>query len=73
MNSTYEEGARTILQDGKPVILLFGTAWGLDRNLMKLVDYILDPVSGAEDYNHLSVRTAAAIIIDRLAGSQESI
>jgi hypothetical protein len=29
-------------------------------------DYILDPIEGVGDYNHLPVRAAAAIIIDRL-------
>jgi hypothetical protein len=29
---------------------------------------VLAPVTGKTGYNHLSVRTAAAIILDRLAG-----
>lgn len=53
------------------VILLFGTAWGLDKTVMKGADYVLDPISGKKGYNHLSVRTAAAIILDRLAGKFE--
>ncbi|MGD9074482.1 MAG: RNA methyltransferase [Desulfobacteraceae bacterium] len=38
---------------------------------MSRADHILDPVEGVTDYNHLSVRTAAAIILDRLAGRYE--
>ena len=33
-----------------------------------MADYLLDPVEGYTDYNHLSVRSAVAIILDRLAG-----
>ena len=62
------ERARGIIQEDKTVILLFGTAWGLHEEVMKKTDNILDPVSGKTGYNHLSVRTAAAIILDRLSG-----
>jgi len=62
------EKARGIIQEDKTVILLFGTAWGLHEEVMKKTDNILDPVAGKTGYNHLSVRTAAAIILDRLAG-----
>jgi hypothetical protein len=63
------EKAREIIQNGeKAVILIFGTAWGLDKAILGLADYILEPVYGRTGYNHLSVRTAAAIVLDRLAG-----
>lgn len=62
------EKVRGILQENKVVILLFGTAWGLHKEVMRKTDNILDPVLGKRGYNHLSVRTAAAIILDRLAG-----
>jgi hypothetical protein len=53
----------------KPVLLLFGTGWGLtDKFLQEKVDYVLDPVQGAGEYNHLSVRSAVAIILDRIFG-----
>ncbi len=61
--------ARGIVQENKLAFLIFGTAWGLDRTVMDQADYILDPVSGGTAYRHLSVRTAAAIILDRLAGT----
>lgn len=57
-----------ILNSGRVVILVFGTAWGLDKEVMSRMDYMLEPIEGNTDYNHLSVRTAAAIILDRLAG-----
>ena len=64
---SYEQ-ARGFVRDEKVVILILGTAWGLDQSIMEQADYVLDPILGRTDYNHLSVRTAAAIILDRLAG-----
>lgn len=52
----------------KPHLLLLGTAWGLAETILADVDYTLEPVYGPSDYNHLSVRCAAAIILDRLVG-----
>lgn len=66
---SYSE-ARGLLRSGKPVLLLFGTAWGLDREVMESVDHVLDPVEGGTGWNHLSVRGAASIILDRLAGRE---
>ena len=66
---TFSEAA-DIIGSERVVFLIFGTAWGLDEEMMQRVDYILDPVEaeGENGYNHLSVRTAAAIILDRLVG-----
>lgn len=60
---------RNKLKDGKPYILVFGTAWGLSENFIAEADYLLEPVMGDSNYNHLSVRCAAAIIMDRLVGN----
>lgn len=54
----------------EPFLVLFGTGWGLTKEIMENADYILKPVSGYTDYNHLSVRSAAAIILDRLLSSK---
>ena len=59
--------AAELIGSGRPVLLVFGTAWGLDRALLQAADYILDPIEGLSDYNHLSVRAAAAIILDRVS------
>ena len=61
-------GAAEILGSGRTAMLLFGTAWGIDRAVLEQSDYVLEPVKGIGNYNHLSVRTAAAIILDRLLG-----
>ncbi len=61
-------GAINLLNSDKTVFLIFGTAWGLHQDVLDEADFILEPVQGNADYNHLSVRTAAGIILDRLAG-----
>lgn len=50
-------------------LILFGTGWGLTREVVEKSDYVLEPIEG-KGYNHLSVRTAAAIILDRLLGGE---
>lgn len=58
----------------RPVLIVFGTGWGLAETVMAKADWRLpaivrDPVLGEhDDYNHLSVRAAAAIVLDRLLG-----
>ena len=59
---------RRQIADGHPCLLVFGTAWGLADALIDQADAVLEPIRGVDDYNHLPVRAAAAIILDRLAG-----
>ncbi|MBQ8418369.1 MAG: RNA methyltransferase [Phascolarctobacterium sp.] len=60
---------RKQLKEGdRPILLLLGTGFGIEAETMSKFDYILEPIYGACDYNHLCVRSAAAIILDRLAG-----
>jgi hypothetical protein len=54
----------------RPLLLVFGTGWGLTGSLE--VDKYLSPVRGKTAYNHLSVRSAAGIILDRLFAQPES-
>lgn len=54
--------------DGAPVVLLFGTGWGLHPEIVAEADFVLEPIPGRGNFNHLSVRAAAAIIFDRLLG-----
>lgn len=55
-----------IISAGRTVFLLFGTAWGLEENIFLKADYVLEPVTCATGYRHISVRSAVAIIMDRL-------
>ncbi len=57
-----------MLKSGAPYLLSFGTAWGLSEDFIANADYVLDPIRGNTDYNHLSVRSAVAIILDRVLG-----
>ena len=61
--------ARDMLQNGdRPLLVLFGTGFGMEKETMAAFDYILEPIYGSSNYNHLCVRSAVAIILDRLAG-----
>ncbi|RUM88792.1 MAG: tRNA (guanosine(37)-N1)-methyltransferase TrmD [Thermodesulfatator sp.] len=63
---SYEEAAR-LVRSGRPILILLGTAWGLAPEVLDRADYFLEPLYGTLDaYNHLSVRAAASIILDRL-------
>jgi len=57
-----------IALDNRHYIILLGTGWGMGDELLAKASHILEPVLGAGDYNHLSVRSAGAIILDRLLG-----
>jgi hypothetical protein len=64
--------ARTRLEgEGEPVLLVFGTGWGLAPSVVAAADALLEPIrAGCGDYNHLSVRSACAIALDRLLGAR---
>jgi hypothetical protein len=47
-------------------LLIFGTGWGLTEETLNYSNYILEPISYDTNYNHLSVRSAVSIIMDRL-------
>jgi hypothetical protein len=49
-------------------ILMFGTGWGMGHELMARANITLEPIVGPGEYNHLSVRSACAISLDRLRG-----
>jgi len=62
---TARQLAETIDSNG-PVVMAFGTAWGLSEPFVNQCDLILEPISGWDNYNHLSVRSAVSIILDRI-------
>lgn len=57
-----------VWQHKRPVLLILGTARGLSEKLLARCDYVLVPLAGFSPFNHLSVRSAAAIIFDRWLG-----
>lgn len=70
------ESMRLRLRDAdRPVLVVFGTGWGLAQSVLDHADLrlpaiIADPALTEDDYNHLSVRAAAAITLDRLRGAR---
>jgi hypothetical protein len=64
------EALRTMLNKDRPYVLILGTAWGLAEEFISSADYVLEPIAAHAEYNHLSVRSAAAIIFDRLLGKR---
>jgi hypothetical protein len=65
---TYQDLKEIIFNEEKVFLVLFGTGFGMKSELVENCDYILQPVIGGGDYNHLSVRSAVSIIVDRLLG-----
>lgn len=54
----------------RPRLIIFGTGWGLAPQALDMCSHVLEPVEGINGYNHLSVRNAAAITLDRLLGER---
>jgi hypothetical protein len=67
----YDKIRTLVRSPGPPVLLLFGTGHGLTQEIIDACDYILRPLRGSAEYNHLSVRAALAIILDRIVGEPE--
>ncbi len=55
----------------RPVIFVFGTGLGLAPSMLERCDFMLPPIGGFSSFNHLSVRSAAAIVFDRWLGSNK--
>jgi tRNA (guanine37-N1)-methyltransferase len=67
-NITYYDQER-VWEQGRPVLILFGTGNGLSPSVIERCDYVLLPIEGFSSFNHLSVRSAAAIVLDRWLAS----
>ena len=68
---SFAEARRRLEAEGKTVLLVFGTGWGLAPVVVREADALLAPIrSTIGDYNHLSVRAACAIALDRLVGAR---
>lgn len=63
---TYEALGELISQGDEAFLILFGTGWGIAEEVMEKADFLVEPIQGDSDYNHLSVRSAAAVMLDRL-------
>ena len=67
---TFGQLREEIAASSEPYLLVFGTGWGLAPEIIAAADRYLEPITGTADYNHLSVRSAAAIVLDRLRGAR---
>lgn len=67
---SYEALRRRTREEDRPILLIFGTAYGLNERVMGSCDEILPPIRAGE-WNHLSVRSAVAIILDRVVGEAQ--
>lgn len=63
------QDVRAFLQE-RPVLLLFGTGHGLAPEVLNLCDAVLRPLRWMDSYNHLPVRGAVAITLDRILGDR---
>lgn len=60
---------REILRQDHSPILIFGTGWGLHDEVIESADAVMTPIIGGRDgWNHLSVRSAVSITLDRFFG-----
>lgn len=55
-----------------PLVIVFGTGWGIAPSFFSCVDQPLAPLQSNKPYNHLSVRGAAAIVLDRIFGKKRN-
>jgi tRNA (guanine37-N1)-methyltransferase len=58
----------TLLRENRPAAFIFGTGSGLCERVISSCDAVLSPISGSGGYNHLSVRSAVSIVLDRFFG-----
>lgn len=54
----------------EPVLLLLGTAHGLAPQALDLADGCLRPLRWLDGYNHLAVRSAASVYVDRILADE---
>ena len=67
---SFNETRKLIQNTERPVLILFGTGNGLHEETHEDADHILVPIQAKTNYNHLSVRSAVAIALDRLLAEE---
>ena len=65
-DATSISALRRRLEGDEPQLWLIGKAWGMAPALLQSADEIAKAIDAGTGYNHLSVRSALAIYIDRL-------
>ena len=60
---------REIMLGDRSPVFIFGTGWGLHDEVLQTSDAVMTPITGGTDnWNHLSVRSAVSITLDRFFG-----
>ena len=70
---SYDDARTRLDQPGGAALILFGTGWGLTKEALEMADAMLPPIDALPSragYNHLPVRAACAIILDRVCGAR---
>lgn len=70
---SYDAARARFAEPGGAALILFGTGWGLTKDALALADAMLPPIDAVPSragYNHLPVRAACAIILDRVCGAR---
>lgn len=65
-NISYPDLRERIRRELRAYFIIFGTGWGIEESLIESMDLTIEPILGQGNYNHLSVRAAVAITLDRL-------
>jgi hypothetical protein len=66
----FDDLKEEMMKNSDAYLLAFGTGWGCAEEVIERADLLLEPIKGPTDYNHLSVRSAVAIALDRLHGNR---
>jgi len=67
---SYEKLREYLREEDRPVYIIFGTGWGMADELIEATDVLLPPIREKSDFNHLSVRAAVAVVLDRVVGEE---
>ena len=66
--TSYADARVQLSESKRPVLILFGTGYGLADEVVARANVHLAPIRPGGGYNHLAVRSAVAIVLDRLFG-----
>lgn len=62
---------KKIIRRSFPKLILFGTGYGLSDDVINSSNFHIQRIEGTSPYNHLSVRSAIAITLDRIISEYE--
>lgn len=67
---TFAELKKILQNSHDPYLLVFGTGSGIADEVIDSSDFKLESIIGRQQYNHLSVRSAVAVVMDRILGDE---